>query len=633
MTLKRILYTLAALLTIAGSVALFMVRLHDDPSASGSGGGDEKYMFLAEVDTRLQVDSAGVLTVTERLKYDLGSKAWHGLYQDIILNHGEQVTGVKVSRVTGGFAAPLAPGSGIKLGVGGAYGSYGYGVVKDPSRRLRIVWNVNDTGSQEFRVKYRLRGAVGNYRDASSLLWDVWGTGWETGVGRLGVRVVFPGEIYSAHPRTDGLQPRVSKTVTRGRTATFSVRDLPAQQPVQVQVAAAPLTQMPRERSNILPSIAKEQARIDANNADRAKRSEELRARSYTWFLLWALAGALVGLLAVYLSYLGFGRDRTKPISAGGSYQYPPEKIPAPVIAKAIGGSETENLVSATLLALLQRDVFRVMPSTTKKEDIGIMNNVRETTFNTGAVEPWERPIADLLQSAIDDHPEHAPDFTKLKKHLTPSLAESKIAAFDKSLDAQMPKFGLESTFRGHLRRTVLCVAAGALYLLAMLVALGSGGTDVAARWDSSWFALPMIGFAGVVFWAAVEGNAFYRLRADQEERVRKWETYQDFFRHMDLSREYPLTVEIWDEALVYAAAFGFAKKVITNMPRTTADGSPASDSTAGLGPVANHAFAASALSNMTSGISSVTGMSTSSSSSGGGFSGGASGGGGGGGW
>jgi uncharacterized membrane protein len=91
--------------------------------------------------------------------------------------------------------------------------------------------------------------------------------------------------------------------------------------------------------------------------------------------------------------------------------------------------------------------------------------------------------------------------------------------------------------------------------------------------------------------------------------------------------------VEIWDEALVYAAAFGFAKKVITNMPRTAPDGSPATGDTTGLGSIANNAFAVSALSSMTSGISSVTGMASSSSSSGGGFSGGASGGGGGGGW
>ena len=78
-----------------------------------------------------------------------------------------------------------------------------------------------------------------------------------------------------------------------------------------------------------------------------------------------------------------------------------------------------------------------------------------------------------------------------------------------------------------------------------------------------------------VLLWAAIEGNAFYRLKADQAERVRKWETYQDFFAKMDMSRDYPLTVEIWDEALIYAAAFGYAKKVITNMPRTDAAGTP----------------------------------------------------------
>ncbi len=619
---------------IAGGTALFMLALRDDPNARGSGGGDDKYMFLENVDTRLRVDAAGRLNVASRLSYDLGTDAWHGLYQDVILNHGEEVAAVSVARAFGDAEDPFAPGSGIVLGVGGAYGSYGYGVVNDPTRRLRIVWNVNDAGRRDFIVRYKLRGAVANHRDASSLLWDVWGTGWETGVKRLDVGVSFPGEIISLHPRTDGLQQRVSTPSVRGHRAAFSVRDLPARQPVQIQAAATPLARMPREISDVLPKITREQARIDAVNADRAKRSSELHDRSFFQLLAWALAGALGGLVAVYLLYLAFGRDRTKPISAGGTYQYPPEKIPAPVIAKALGGAETENLVSATLLSLLQRDVFRVMPSTTKKEDIGIMNNVGETAYDAGAVAPWEQPIADLLQSAIDDHPEHAPDFTKLKKHLSPTDAESKINAFNIAIDAEMKRLGIKRTYRGYLRRTMLSVVASGLFVLAVIAAIGSGGTDAAARWDGSWFSLPLMGFASALLWAAVEGNSFYTLKPDQAERVRRWETYQDFFRDMDLSREYPLTVEIWDEALVYAAAFGFAKKVITNMPRTAADGTLAAGSTTGLGSIANNAFAVSALGSMTSGMSSVTGMaSSSSSSSGGGFSGGASGGGGGGGW
>lgn len=629
-TFKRVLYTVAALATIAAGVAIFMLALRHNPGASGSGGGEDKYMFLENVDSQFDVSSNGKLTVTEKLDYDLGSKAWHGLYQDIILNHGEKVNSVVVARVTGGIADRLNPGSGIKLGVGGAYGSYGYGVVKGGTPRLRIVWNVNDTGYKTFIVRYSLSGAVSNYRDASSLLWDVWGTGWETGVGKMNVGVTFPGKIDSLDPRTEGLQSRVSKPTIKGSDASFSVHDLPSAHFVQMQVAAKPLAGMAQKNSNILPKLAVEQARIDAYNTDRAKRSEELRNRRGVWFLIWALGGALIGLVVVFMIYVRFGRDTSKPVSAGGTYQYPPEKIPAPVIAKALGGASTENLVSATLLSMLQNDVFRVLPSTTKKEDIGIMNNVGETTYDGSKIQPWEKPIAKLLQSAINKHPEHAPDFTKLKKYLSPTEAESKIASFEKKLDEQMPPYDLKRTYRGLLRRTIVCVVASALFLLALIAILGNGGTDVATRWDNSWITLPLIGFSSVIFWTALEGNAYYRLRPDQEDRVRKWETYQDFFRKMDLSREYPLTVEIWDEALIYAAAFGFAKKVIANMPR---EGATSTNDTSGLGMISNSAFAASALGSMTSGMGSVTGMASSSSSGGGGSSGGSSGGGGGGGW
>lgn len=625
---KRILLVLAILASMALGALVFYAAIHHDPSSTGSGGGDDKYMYLNDVRMGLTVRNNGDLIVTEQLTYDLGSKAWKGLYQDIILNNDEKVEDVRVYKGTVETATPLPSGSGIELGKGGDYGTFGYGVVKDPSRRLRVVWNVNDTGGQSYVIRYRLTNAVRNYRDASYLIWDVWGTGWETGVGRLDSFTEFPGKVNDFYVRTDELQYRIDGVSTAGATATFKAHDLPAGRYVQIRALAEPLTGTKAEPFDITPEFKADEAAYKTLVAKRAKQSAELRNRNFLYFFIFTLIGGAIGLLIVLLCGRTIGRDGTKFTPAGGSYQYPPEPIPAPVIGKALGGSETENLVSATLLALLQKDVFRVLPSIHKKEDIGIMNNVGEQTYDKSKVTPWEAPIADLLQHAIDDHEEHAPDFTKLKKHLTPSYAETKIDAFNKALDAQLPHFNLEKTYRGYLRRALIGTVASILYVVALIAIMGSGGNSAAARWDASWVALPFIGFASVLGWAAVDGHAFYRLRPDQAERVRKWETYKDFFAKMDMSREYPMTVEIWDEALIYAASFGYAKKVITNMPRPQTESGVGSS---GLSTIATSGFAASALGSMTSGMGSVTGMSTSSSSGGGG--GGGSGGGGGGGW
>lgn len=632
---KRILCVLAALAMIAAATGLFYWQIHDDPDARSFSDSDSgKSMFLEQVEAAFDVQPDGGLHVTESITYDLGSVAWRGLYQDIILAHGEQVESVRVSRVTAGREERLGSGSGIELGVGGAYGTYGYGVIKDPDRRLRIVWNVNDTGSQTFIVRYRLTKAAQNYRDASTLLWDVWGKGWETGVGRLKVFVGFPGRIKVFYPRAGELQRRVLDTQVRRDVGSFSVVNLPEQRQVQVRAAAAPLTRMPRQPERILPTIEREQAEIDEFNVEQAERSVELRDQSFLIFLAQALAAALIGLLLIVLAWYWLGRDRTKMISAGGTYQYPPEKIPAPVIAKALGGEDTDNLVSATLLGFLQRDVFRVLPSVEKKEDVSIRNNVGETTYDVTKVAEYERPIADLLQLAIDKHEEHSPDFTKLKKYLDAETAESKISAYEKALKSAYSGYGLKSTYRGRVRRWVIGILALLGYVLGLVIILGTSGGNAAARYDQMQPGLWLAGIMPVLLWAAVDGNVFYRLKSDQEERVRKWETYQDFFAKMDMSNQYPLTVEIWDEALLYAAAFGYAKKVITNMPRTTQTGSPAPfASGTNMGLVAMNAGSISALGSMTSGISGVTGMASSSSSGGGGFSGGGSGGGGGGGW
>jgi uncharacterized membrane protein len=632
---KLFLYTLAVLAMIAVGVALFELRLHDNPDAREFSNSDSgQSMFLNEVSSNFDVRSNGDLQVTEALGYDLGDETWRGLYQDFILPKGAEVKSVKVSRLSGNTELPLAPGSGIKLGKGGAYGTYGYGVIKDPDRRLRVVWNINDTDQQAFVLRYTLSGAVQNYRDASTILWDVWGTGWETGVGVMRVRFRFPGDLKLFEPRAGELQRRIHQTEVDGNVGSFAVTNLPQKRQVQVRAAAAPLSRMPKDPQDIMPVLKLEQAAIDADLAEWAKRSAELLDKPFSWFAIKSLLAALIGLAFVMLCWMLMGRDKTRMIEAGGTYQYPPEKIPAPVIAKALGGAETENLVSATLLALLQRDVFRVLPSVEKKEDVSIRNNVGEATFDATKVESWELPIAEMLQTGIDAHPEKSPDFLKLKKFIPAGTAESKIAEYEKALKAQMPQYELKSTYRGRVRRWFIGIVAITLYTIGLIAIIGTDGGNAAARYDDMRVGLFMIGFFPVLFWAAVEGNAFYRLKDDQAERVRSWETYQDFFRKMDMSRDYPLTVEIWDEALIYAASFGFAKKVITNMPRTDASGTPVvSPAGAGLGWMAGNAAAAGTLGSMTSGISGVTGMASSSSSGGGGFSGGGGGGGGGGGW
>lgn len=632
---KLALYTLAAIAMTAAGVVLFYGVIHHDPSASEFSNSDSgQSMFLQDVTSGFDVKRNGQLEVTEELSYDLGSSTWHGLYQDIILPDGVEVKDVDVTRVTGISELPLRPGSGIELGVGGAYGTYGSGVIKDPGRRLRIVWNVNDTGPHKFIVHYVLSNAVKNYRDASTILWDVWGTGWETGVATMNIVFRFPGDIKLFYPRAGDLQRRIRHKKVRGRVGTFTLTNLPAKRQVQVRAAGEPLKGMAEQPSNILPKIRTEQAEIDARNVDLGKRSAELHARPYSWFLIKALLASLLGLLFVALCWAMFGRDNTRMVPAGGTYQYPPEKIPAPVIAKALGEAETENLVSATLLSFLQRDVFRVLPSVEKKEDVSIRNNVGESTFDASKVESYELPIAEMLQVAIDAHPEKSPDFLKLKKYIPASTAESKIQAYEKALKAQMPQYELKSTYRGRVRRWIIGIVSLVIYALALVAIISTTSGNAAARYDDIDYTLYLIGFFPVLLWAAVEGNAFYRLKADQADRVRKWETYQDFFAKLDMSRDYPLTVEIWDEALIYAASFGYAKKVITNMPRTDASGTVVSDTNYyGTGWLAGNAYAADSIGNMTSGISGVTGMASESSSGGGGFSGGGGGGGGGGGW
>ena len=71
-----------------------------------------------------------------------------------------------------------------------------------------------------------------------------------------------------------------------------------------MRVAAEPLTRMPQQQSDILPTLKAEQAVIDARNAEYAKRSAELLDESFVWSSsIKSLVAALVGLLVVMLCW------------------------------------------------------------------------------------------------------------------------------------------------------------------------------------------------------------------------------------------------------------------------------------------------------------------------------------------
>src|SRR5204863_140193 len=112
------------------------------------------------------------------------------------------------------------------------------GVVKDPRRALRIVWNVNDSGPVTYIVRYRLSNAVVNHSDASSLLWNVWGSGTKAGVQKFNVSVHYPQTIKSFDARAGEYEKRVHGQVVSGGNAAFQVSDLPGQNAIQIQLLA-----------------------------------------------------------------------------------------------------------------------------------------------------------------------------------------------------------------------------------------------------------------------------------------------------------------------------------------------------------------------------------------------------------
>lgn len=136
-------------------------------------------------DTVLEVTQDGTLHVEERIVYDFGTNARHGIYRDIPLPRvgiGEEplklrITGVEVDGGPG-IWKPENSDSFARTRIG------------DPGAVI--------TGEHVYVIRYEAQNAVSHLADLDEIYWNATGDRWLVPIERASSRVTVPGEVLQA---------------------------------------------------------------------------------------------------------------------------------------------------------------------------------------------------------------------------------------------------------------------------------------------------------------------------------------------------------------------------------------------------------------------------------------------------
>ncbi len=271
---------------------------------------------------------------------------------------------------------------------------------------------------------YTLSGLTKAYSDVADVNLQVWGKEWSVGLDRLDARIDLPGPTKTTRFRIWGHPAWVNGEVVRlpgaGGLRALSV---PAKQYVEERVVfpRSLLTSTAGAKVESGPGLAKilKEERGDAASfeSDRAHFRSAADHLPRTLLELLALA-MLPALLVLGLVYLLWGREPR--VDYDREYeQEPPSDLPPALVAPLLRQTSTPgtNEFTATLFDLVRRGRYKAKPTVTEHSSWGGLRSrsVQDLELSQGdltvALEPWEKLVAQIADSALSDGPRALSNF------------------------------------------------------------------------------------------------------------------------------------------------------------------------------------------------------------------------------
>lgn len=134
--------------------------------------------------SNIYIKKDGTILVQENIEYDFGSALRHGIYRDIPYRYSSGLTKysvrLDVEDVTNFQDEPYI----YDVSQSGGWANIKIG---DPERKI--------TGLHNYRIEYKVRGAIGFFEDHDELYWNVTGDEWRVPILNSGANVYFNDDI------------------------------------------------------------------------------------------------------------------------------------------------------------------------------------------------------------------------------------------------------------------------------------------------------------------------------------------------------------------------------------------------------------------------------------------------------
>ena len=186
--------------------------------APGAAQADER---IRSYSVRLRIEPSGDLLVSERISYDFGPEPRHGILRDLPIrrrfdDRRDRLYPVQVM----GVGSPDAPDQ---------YRLEDAESQEGPLLRIRIGDpDQTVTGGHDYRIDYRVQGALDGFTDHDELYWKAVGSQWKVPIGEASATVTAPAAIthVACHAGPAGVGRPCGSSVVDGRSASFAVADL-----------------------------------------------------------------------------------------------------------------------------------------------------------------------------------------------------------------------------------------------------------------------------------------------------------------------------------------------------------------------------------------------------------------------
>jgi hypothetical protein len=185
-------------------------------AASGQADGERITSYAVDI----AIERNGTLAVHERIVYDFGTNARHGILRDLVRRetfddthdrrYDIDVVGVSADPGTPDSLDVSEQGSFLRLRIG------------DPDRTV--------TGAHTYDIRYRVRGAMRAFADHDELSWDVIGHEWSVPIDQANVTIEAPAtlERVACFSGPQGSRAGCDTAAAQGDTARYAQADLPA---------------------------------------------------------------------------------------------------------------------------------------------------------------------------------------------------------------------------------------------------------------------------------------------------------------------------------------------------------------------------------------------------------------------